>query len=168
MIRVWRGIEPQIGAETFIADGAEIIGDATVGPYSSIWFNTIIRADLAPIRIGARTSVQDGCVLHVDPGVPLSVGDDVTVGHGVILHSSHIGNGCLIGMGAIILDAEVGKNCLVGAGALVPPRKIYQPNSLILGAPAKVVRELTEEELAEIVANKDEYVRLTAEYLAKT
>ncbi|MHB0977032.1 MAG: gamma carbonic anhydrase family protein [Candidatus Aquicultorales bacterium] len=165
MIKKWRESEPRVGEGTFIAENAVLIGDVTVGDSSGIWFGAVVRADIAPISIGSRTSIQDGCVLHVDPDVPMVIGDDVTVGHRCVLHSARIGNGSLIGMGAVVLDSEIGEDCLVGAGALVPNKKSFPPRSLILGSPAKVVRELTDEDLRTIRDNKDSYVVLTAEYL---
>lgn len=165
MIVEWRGTAPRVDEGAFVAENATLVGDVKVGKSSSVWFGAVLRGDIAPIVIGERTSIQDGCLVHVDPDRPTVVGNDVTVGHGAILHSARIGDNALIGMGAIILDAEIGAGSLVGAGALVPSGKSYPANHLILGSPAKAIRELTPDELAGIQENKDEYVRLTAEYL---
>ena len=129
----------------FVAPGAHVIGRVRLGEDASVWFNAIIRGDTDLIDIGARANIQDGSVLHTDPGFPLTVGADVTIGHKVILHGCTIGDGALIGMGATILNvAKIGKNCLVGANALVTEGKEFPDNSLIVGAPARVARTLDE------------------------
>ena len=129
----------------FVAPGAHVIGRVKLGEDSSVWFNAIIRGDTDLIEVGPRANIQDGCILHTDPGYPLVIGADVTIGHNVILHGCTIGDGALIGMGATILNgAKIGKNCLVGANALVTEGKEFPDNSLIVGAPAKVARTLDE------------------------
>ncbi|MFO1135354.1 MAG: gamma carbonic anhydrase family protein [Rhodoblastus sp.] len=129
----------------FVAPGAHVIGKVRMGEDSSVWFNAVVRGDTDLIDIGARANVQDGCVLHTDPGFALVIGADATIGHNVILHGCTIGEGALIGMGATILNgAKIGKNCLVGANALVTEGKEFPDNSLIVGSPAKVVRTLDE------------------------
>lgn len=127
----------------WIAPGAQVIGRVSLAQGVSIWFNAVLRADNEPITIGRDTNVQDGCVFHVDPGFPLVIGSDVTVGHKAILHGCSIGDGCLIGMGAVVMNgATIGESCLLGAGALVPEGKEVPPRSLVLGQPGKVVRTL--------------------------
>jgi carbonic anhydrase/acetyltransferase-like protein (isoleucine patch superfamily) len=139
---------PQVDPTAWIADEACVIGQVTVGPQAGIWYGAVVRGDTAPIHIGARSNVQDNSVLHVDMDVPLVIGEDVTVGHQVMLHGCTIGDGSLIGIQAVVLNgARIGRNCLVGAGALVTEGKEFPDGSLIMGSPAKVVRELTPEAL---------------------
>ncbi|MDD4658632.1 MAG: gamma carbonic anhydrase family protein [Eubacteriales bacterium] len=132
----------------YIHPAATVMGHVTLGEYVNIWPAAVVRADMAPIQIGDWTNVQDGCVLHVDTGLPLLIGSNVTIGHRAVLHSCTIHDNCLIGMGAIILDgAEIGENCLIAAGSLVPPGKTIPPNSLVMGQPGRVVRQLTQAEI---------------------
>ena len=139
---------PQVDPTAWIADEACVIGQVTVGPQAGIWYGAVVRGDTAPIHSGARSNVQDNSVLHVDMDVPLVIGEDVTVGHQVMLHGCTIGDGSLIGIQAVVLNgARIGRNCLVGAGALVTEGKEFPDGSLIMGSPAKVVRELTPEAL---------------------
>jgi carbonic anhydrase/acetyltransferase-like protein (isoleucine patch superfamily) len=129
----------------FVAPGAHVIGRVKLGEDASVWFNAIVRGDTDLIEIGARANIQDGSILHTDPGFPLTIGADATIGHNVILHGCTIGEGALIGMGATILNgAKIGRNCLVGANALVTEGKEFPDNSLIVGSPARVVRTLDE------------------------
>jgi len=145
----------------FISARASITGKVSLGKDSSVWHNATLRGDIAPIRIGERTNIQDGAVLHVAHDLPCIVGDDVTVGHGAIVHGCRVGNRCLIGMGSIILNgAEIGEECLVGAGALVTEGKKIPPRSLVLGNPARVVRGVTDEEAAGILESAAAYLRL--------
>jgi len=131
----------------FVAPGAHVIGRVRIGEDASVWFNAIVRGDTDLIDIGPGANVQDGCTLHTDPGFPLVIGANATIGHNVILHGCQIGEGALIGMGATILNgAKIGKNCLVGANALVTEGKEFPDNSLIVGAPAKVARTLDEKQ----------------------
>lgn len=158
---------PQIGEKVYLAEGSKVIGSVTVGEFSSIWFNCVLRGDIDSITIGRRTNIQDLSVIHVNPGQPAIIEDDVSVGHSCILHGCRIGRGSLIGMGAIILnDAVIGENSLVGAGSLVTEKKIFPPNSLILGSPAKVVRELTAEEIRSNHLIAERYRQRGQEYLA--
>ena len=144
---------------SWIAPSAELIGDVQVGREVGIWFGTVIRADNTPIAIGDRANIQEGCMLHSDPGAPLSIGEDCTIGHHAILHGCTLGNRVLVGMGATVLNhAVIGDDCLIGAGALVTENKIFPPGSLIVGAPAKVVRTLTPEAIAGLKASADHYV----------
>ncbi len=149
---------PDISKTNFIAWNADVSGDVVLGKESSVWFSATIRGDIASISIGDVSNIQDGAVCHVSTGKPLIVGDYVTVGHNAIIHSCTIGSHCLIGMGAIILDeAEIGEYSIVGAGALVTGKSKFPPRSLILGSPARAVRELTDEQLKEIDAAADRY-----------
>ena len=141
------GIGPRVAQSAWVADSAQVMGNVELAEDSSIWFGAIIRGDTEVIRIGKRTNIQDASVLHADIGKPLTVGDDVTVGHQVMLHGCTIGDGSLIGIGAIVLNgAKIGKDCIVGAGALVTEGKEFADGSMIIGSPAKVVRELTPEQ----------------------
>jgi carbonic anhydrase/acetyltransferase-like protein (isoleucine patch superfamily) len=143
---------PRIDPTAFVAPGAHIVGDVTLGPRSSVWFCAVVRGDSAPVRIGDGTNVQDGSVLHTDAGKPCTVGDECTIGHRAIVHGCTVGNGSLIGMGAVVLSgAVIGEESLVAAGSLVPEGKEFGPRSLLMGAPARVVRELTEDDLERMI-----------------
>lgn len=151
--------KPQIDPTVFLADFSVITGDVTIGKDSSIWFHTVIRGDVAPTIIGDRVNIQDQSLLHQSPNRPLIIEDDVTVGHQCTLHSSFIRKNALIGMGSIILDgAEIGEGSFIGAGSLVSPGKKIPPNTLAFGRPAKVVRELTEEDKKDMARIRREYV----------
>lgn len=150
---------PDTDQANFIAWNADVSGDVVLGKESSVWFSAVIRGDIAPIRIGDASNIQDGAVCHISTGRPLTIGDWVTVGHNAIVHSCTIGNHCLIGMGAIVLDeAEIGDYSIVGAGSLVTKGKKFPPRSLILGSPAKLIRELTADDIKEIDAAGARYV----------
>lgn len=150
---------PSIDPTAFIAWNAEVAGAATIGEDASIWFGTTVRADVATVAIGAGSNLQDGVIVHEDGDAPTVVGENVTVGHGAILHGCLIGDGCLIGMGAIILShAELGPGCVVGAGALVTQGKKFPARSLILGVPAKAIRQVSDEEAAGNLDNARRYV----------
>ncbi len=156
---------PVLGREVVILPGARVIGDVSLGDRVSVWFNAVVRGDLASVTVGPETNIQDGAVLHVDTGMPLVVGARVTVGHQAVLHACTVGDGSLIGMGAIVLStARIGERALVGAGALVPEGKVIPPRSLALGVPAQVVRELTDDELARLEASAGHYVEEAARY----
>jgi carbonic anhydrase/acetyltransferase-like protein (isoleucine patch superfamily) len=149
----------------FVAHNATVIGNVRLLSQSSVWFNTVIRGDNELIEIGARSNIQDGCILHTDPGFPLRIGSGVTVGHRVMLHGCTIGDNSLIGIGSTILNgATIGNNCLVGAHALVTEGKSFPDGSLILGAPAKVVRELSEDEIAGMKQSASHYVDNAARF----
>lgn len=153
------GKRPQLGAGAWVADNATVIGDVILGDDASVWFGTVIRGDTDTIRIGARTNVQDSSVLHADLGVPLTIGENVTVGHQVMLHGCTIGDNTLIGIQAVVLNnARIGSNCIVGAGAVVTEGKEFPDNSLIVGAPAKVIRQLDAAAVEKLLANADHYV----------
>ncbi|WP_447985619.1 gamma carbonic anhydrase family protein [Nitrospira sp. Nam74] len=168
MIRTYQGVRPKIAESAFIEETAAVIGDVVIGEESSIWFNTVIRGDVHFIRIGSRTNIQDLCVIHVSHGTyPTVLGDDVTIGHRVVLHGCTIRDRVLIGMGAIIMDgAVIGEDCVVGAGALVTEQTIVPPKHLILGAPAKVKRAVTDKELAWIKESAQNYVGYAKQYLS--
>lgn len=149
----------------YVAPSASVIGSVVLGNNASVWFNCVLRGDRDWIEIGARSNIQDGCVLHTDPGFPLTVGDGVTVGHKVMLHGCTIGDNSLIGIGSTILNgATIGRNCLVGAQALVTEGKSFPDGSLILGTPAKVLRSLSEEEIAGNLESANRYVENAARY----
>jgi carbonic anhydrase/acetyltransferase-like protein (isoleucine patch superfamily) len=153
------------GGGHFVADNATIIGSVRVGDRASIWFNCVLRGDNDWLTVGARSNIQDGSVLHTDPGLELVVGAGVTVGHKVMLHGCAIGDNSLIGIGSTVLNnARIGRNCIVGAHALVTESKEFPDGSLILGAPAKVVRKLDDAEIAQIAASAEIYVNNAARF----
>lgn len=159
---------PILGEGVFVAPNATVIGDVVLGDASSLWFGTVVRGDVYPIRIGARTNVQDNAVVHVTGGkASTTIGDDVTVGHLALVHGCTIGSRCLVGMGSIVLDeAIIEDECLVAAGSLVPPRMRVPSRSLVMGRPAKVVKVLGEEDLRQIREASALYVGYAREYLA--
>ncbi len=174
MIYPFKGIKPSIGEKTWIAPSADVVGDVTCGSDCSIWFGSVIRGDVHYIKIGNRVSIQDLSMVHVthykkadkSDGNPTIIGDDVTIGHQVMLHGCTIEDACLIGMSATILDgAVIGKESIVGASALVTKNKVFPPRSLIMGSPAKVVRELNDEEVKELYASASRYVEFKNEYI---
>jgi len=146
--------------EYWIADNAVVVGDVILKSGASVWFGCTVRGDNDPITIGENTNIQDGSVLHSDPGEPLTIGANVTVGHMVMLHSCEIGDNTLIGIGAVVLGrAKIGKNCLIGAGALITEGKVIPDGSLVMGQPGKVVRELDEGQIAALTASAQHYVQ---------
>jgi carbonic anhydrase/acetyltransferase-like protein (isoleucine patch superfamily) len=150
---------PDITDSAWVADNAQVIGDVHMAADSSVWFSSVVRGDTATIRIGEGTNIQDGSVLHADVGIPLTIGKHVTVGHMVQLHGCTVGDESLIGIGAIVLNgAKIGKNCLVGAGSLVTEGKEFPDGSMILGSPAKVVRQLTPEQIEGLRRSAQHYV----------
>ncbi len=163
-----RGKSPAIAPSAFVAPEATLVGDVSVGEHASLWFGAIARGDNEPIRIGASSNIQEGAVLHADPGYPLTIGEGVTVGHQAMLHGCSIGNGSLIGIQAVVMNgAVIGANSIVGAGAVVTERKVFPERSMILGAPGKMVRALTNEEVAALAAAAQNYVNRTAEFNAE-
>ena len=153
------GLIPQIAESAWVADSAQVMGHVALGEDASVWFGVVIRGDTSTITIGARTNIQDGSVLHADVGMPLVLGSDVTVGHKVMLHGCTVGDGSLIGIGAVVLNgAKIGKGCLVGAGSLVTEGKEFPDGSMIMGSPAKVVKQLTPEQLAGLMQSAQHYV----------
>jgi carbonic anhydrase/acetyltransferase-like protein (isoleucine patch superfamily) len=161
------GIKPQLASTVYVAPTAQLIGNITMDAESSVWFNAVLRGDNAPIVVGARTNIQDGCTLHVDSEVPLTIGNGVSVGHHAILHGCTIHDGALIGMGAIVLNhAEIGEQALIAAGSLIPEGKKIPPRSLVMGSPGKVVRELTEKDLEMLHYISGHYVSQGQRYRA--
>ena len=159
------GKTPEVAASAFIAREATLVGEVSVGDSASIWFGAVLRADNEPISLGDRSNVQENAVLHTDPGFPMKIGSNVTIGHQAMLHGCTIGDGTLIGIQSVILNgAVIGAESLVGACALVTERKQFPPRSLIVGSPAKVVRQLTDEEVAGLRKAADVYVRKSATY----
>jgi carbonic anhydrase/acetyltransferase-like protein (isoleucine patch superfamily) len=159
---------PQIDATAYVADGAQLIGNVVLGPGASVWFNAVLRGDTEQISIGADSNVQDGAILHADPGFPCTVGARVVTGHGAILHGCQIGDDCLIGMGAIVLNgARIASGSIVAAGAVVPEGKAFPPRSLIMGVPAKVVRETSAQDLEQIAAGSQHYQERARIYRAE-
>ncbi|MDP3178671.1 MAG: gamma carbonic anhydrase family protein, partial [Spirochaetaceae bacterium] len=144
MLHDFAGASPDASRAAFVAASADVCGSVELGQDSSVWYGAVLRGDVASITIGAMTNIQDGCVVHVDSGRPCVLGEGVSVGHRAVVHACDIGSYSLIGMGAIVLDgAKIGEQCIVGAGSLVTQNKSFPPGSMILGSPAKVVRELT-------------------------
>ena len=149
----------------FVAPDAAVIGSVELGEDSSVWYGAVLRGDTEPIRIGARSNIQDGTVVHTDEGFPTTVGDDVTVGHNVVLHGCTVEDGCTIGMGAILLNgSRVGANSLVAAGALLPEGREYPSDSLIMGVPARAVRELTDNERTRVAEGSGVYLLRAREH----
>jgi carbonic anhydrase/acetyltransferase-like protein (isoleucine patch superfamily) len=167
MIRAFQGILPVVPKSVYVEDTAVVIGDVVMGEDCSIWFHAVVRGDVNYIRIGARTNVQDLCMLHVTHDThPLIIGSDVTIGHNVVLHGCTVKDRVLIGMGAIIMDgAVIGEDCVVGAGALVTEHTVVPPRSLILGSPAKVKRPVSRQELAWIMESAQNYIKYAGQYM---
>ena len=156
---------PEISADSWIAPNAIIIGKVKLEKNSSIWFNAVLRGDIEKIVIGENSNIQDGSVLHTDPGCPLTVGKGVTVGHMVMLHGCEISDDTLIGIGSTILNkAKIGENCIIGANTLVTENKTIPDNSLVLGSPGKVIRKVTDEEIKVIRENAKHYVKNSKRY----
>ncbi len=161
ILYTYKGKKPEISASAYLADNAVVTGDVKIGEESTIWFNSVIRGDVAPTIIGNKVNIQDNSVLHQSPNNPLIIEDEVTVGHQVTLHSCKIRKRALIGMGSIILDeAEIGEGAFIGAGSLVSQGKVIPPNTLAFGRPAKVVRELND-------ADREDMKRIVREYAEK-
>ena len=167
MIVTFQGKTPRISSEAFVAETATLIGDVTVGPDSSVWYGAVIRGDCSRITVGCGTSIQDNAVLHTEKDRPLTIGDNVTIGHGAIIHCASVGSNTLIGMGAILLDgAVIGDHCVIGAGAVVKENAVVPSGSMMVGVPAKCVREFGPEQLAAL-DNTSPYVALSKMYLAE-
>jgi gamma-carbonic anhydrase len=169
MIRTFRGITPKVAVSAYVDANAQVIGDVEIGERSSIWPCASLRGDTGPIRVGSETSIQDNCVLHLDEGFPLTVGDRVTVGHAVTLHGCTIDNDSLIGIGATVLNgARIGTGSVVAAGSLVPEGMQVPPSTLVMGVPAKVKRAVTAEEQARFAEGVKHYVEKAAVYLEES
>ena len=167
MVITYKGKTPSLDESVFLAGNATVIGDVTVGEDSSVWFGAVIRGDNEPILVGRRTSVQDNVTLHCDPGHPLTIGDDVTVGHNAVVHGCTVKDGVLIGMGAVVLDdAVIGEYSIVGAGAVVTARTVVPPCSLVVGAPARVVKTDRFGQKETNLANAAGYVARKNAYMA--
>ena len=169
MITTYNGTSPQIAKSAFIAAGAQVIGDVHIGEHSSVWFNCVLRGDCYHIRIGERTNIQANTVIHVTQGQYATIiGSFVTVGHSAVLHGCTIKDRCLIGIGAIVLDdVTIGEESFIAAGSLVTPGTVIPPRSMVMGAPAKVRRQVTDEEVARIDEHWQHYVEYKEAYLAK-
>lgn len=160
-------LAPKLHESAWVADSAQVIGDVELAEGVSVWFGTVIRGDTETIRIGKGSNIQDGSILHADPGMPLTLGENVSIGHQVMLHGCTVGDGTLIGIQAVVLNgAKIGKNCLVGAGSLVTEGKEFSDGSMILGSPAKVVRQLTPEQIAGLSRIGTHYVDNARRYKA--
>jgi carbonic anhydrase/acetyltransferase-like protein (isoleucine patch superfamily) len=170
LIRSYKGTTPRLGKGVYVDASAQVIGDVELGDDASIWMNAVVRGDVNSIRIGEASNVQDNCVIHVQHGDwPTIVADHVTIGHSVTLHGCRIGRACLIGIGAIVLNgAEVGEESIVAAGALVPEGARVPPRSLVMGVPAKVRRELTDQERASLLESASNYLHYKETYLAES
>lgn len=167
LVLPYRGVWPRVAGDAFIAPTAVIVGDVTIESGANIWFGAVLRGDTAPIRIGSRTNVQDGCVLHTDEGAPATVGADCTLGHGAIVHGATIGDGTLVGMRATVLNlAVVGAGCLIAAATLVPEGKQFAPGQMVMGVPGKAIRAVTEAEQARIRDGVAHYLDYAREYAA--
>ena len=159
------GVAPRLHPSAYVADSAEVIGNVELAEGASVWFGAILRGDNDLMAIGKGSNVQDGSVLHSDPGYPLRLGENVTIGHMVMLHGCTIGDGTLVGIGAVVLNgAKIGRNCLVGAGALVTEGKEFPDNAMIVGAPAKAIKELSPEQAARMRHAAEHYVENSARY----
>lgn len=153
-------VETPADGEYWVAPNAMVFGDIVIGREASVWFGAVVRGDNERIVIGARTNIQDCCVLHTDPGYPMTIGEGCTVGHMAMLHGCTIGKGCLIGMGAIILNgAVIGDGCIIGANTVIGERKEIAPRSLVVGTPGRIMRTLTDEDVARVAKSSDGYVR---------
>ncbi len=149
----------------FVANNATILGDVTIGELSTVLFGAILRGDSAPLSVGARTNIQDLCVLHADPGYPLVIGNDVTIGHSAVVHGAVIDDDVLIGIGSIVLNgAKIGRHSIIGAGALVPENKSIPPRSLVMGVPGKIVREINDDDIARIQHASRHYAEMNPHY----
>ena len=170
IVRPFRGKHPQIHPTAYVAETAVVIGDVLIGAESSVWFGAVVRGDVFHIRVGARTNIQDGTVVHVTNGTHATIlEDEVTVGHNVTLHGCHVGRGCLIGMGSILMDGvRVGAQSLVAAGSLLTPGTQIPPRSLVMGAPARPRRPLTDEEVAGLEVYWQNYIGYIKQYREET
>ncbi|MBK9215288.1 MAG: gamma carbonic anhydrase family protein [Chloracidobacterium sp.] len=166
-IREFGSIRPSIHESALVVDGAVVIGDVEIGEDASLWFGAVVRGDVNYVRIGARTNIQDLTVIHVSSKThPTVIEEEVTVGHRVVLHGCHVERGCLIGIGAILMDGvRIGEQSLVGAGSLLTPGTVIPPRSLVLGSPARVKRELSDDELAYLDRSWRNYVELKTKYV---
>lgn len=150
---------PVVGAGVWVADSATVVGSVVIGDHSSVWFNAVLRGDNEPITIGERTNIQDGAIVHNDLGIPAFIGSEVSVGHMAMLHGCTIGDGSLIGINAVVLNrAVIGRHCLIGAKTLIPEGKVIPDRSLVVGTPGRIIRELTDEEVARMLGSAGRYI----------
>jgi carbonic anhydrase/acetyltransferase-like protein (isoleucine patch superfamily) len=163
----FKGIKPTLGRDVFLADNVTLIGKVVIGEESSVWFGAVLRGDVGSITVGARTNIQDLTMVHMTLGISdTRIGDDVTVGHSVVLHGCEIGHRCLVGMGSILLDnVSVGDECVIGAGSLLPQRMVVPPRSLVLGRPARIVRPVNDDELRMGADGARRYLEYVRQYL---
>ena len=168
MILTYKGVRPALGAGSFVAGNAAVIGNVTVGAESSVWFGAAVRGDYEPITIGSRTNVQDNATIHCDAGHPTVIGDDVSIGHNAVVHGATLEDRVLVGMGAVVLDgAVIGAGSIIGAGAVVTKGTVVPPGSLVLGTPGKIVKSGVEAYAESNLKNAQNYVERTAAYLAE-
>lgn len=168
IILPWEGTWPTIAEDVFIAPGAVVIGNVSIGSQSSIWFNTVVRGDIAPITIGERSSVQDCTVVHVNMDAPTIIGNDVTVGHSALVHGTTVHDGVLVGMGAILMSySEIGAGAVIAAGALIPERTIVPEHAVMVGMPAKQRSELDEKQANHLAGIPGRYIRVSRQYIAE-
>ncbi len=164
-IITFKGIKPRLTSGCYVAPNAIVLGDVEMGKDSNIWFNCVVRGDIEKIVIGESTNIQDGCILHTSDGTPLTIGKEVTVGHGAIIHGCTIGDSCLVGMGSIVMDgAVIGKNSLIAAGSIVPPGKKYPDGSFIQGIPGRLKRELSKDEIENYSSHYKHYIKYKEDY----
>jgi len=162
----YKDLNPQIDNSVFLAEGVRVVGDVSIAADSSIWYNTVVRGDIHPIKIGQYTNIQDNCTIHVMYDYPCIIGNYVTVGHNVIVHGCTVADNCLIGMGSILLGyAEIGANCIIGAGSLITERKKIPPNSLVMGSPGKIIREVSQTEIEAIRQSALKYAEVAHDYI---
>lgn len=164
MTEKFMGKAPQVAAGAWVHPGAAVIGDVRIADEVSVWPGAVVRADVDRIEIGRGSNIQDLAVLHPNLGRPVIIGEGVTVGHSAIVHGSSVGAHCLVGMGAVVMESEVGEYCLIAAGAVVTPGSRIPPRSMVMGAPGKVKRQLTDEECAGLVRSEKEYIELAGHY----
>lgn len=164
MLEEINGLKPQKDSSSYVHKSAVICGKVTLGADTSVWPCAVLRGDIAEIVIGERSNVQDNATIHTNHNAPVTVGKGVTIGHGVVLHGAKVGNNCLLGMNCVVLESEIGDNCIIGAGSVLTAGKKIPPGSLVMGVPAKIIRELTEDEINSILQNAGEYVELAKLY----
>lgn len=166
LIKTFRGVSPRIASDCFLADNATIIGEVVLAPEVSVWYGSVLRGDCGHIEIGARTNVQDLTMIHMTTGVSHTrIGEDVTIGHNVVIHGATLGDRVLLGMGSVVLDnVEIGDDCLIAAGSVIPPRMKIPPRMLVRGAPAKIIREVTADEALLGINGARTYLELAREH----
>lgn len=166
MIRKLQGIQPKVHEDAFVADSADVLGDVNIDEGTSIWYSAVLRGDIENITIGKYSNIQDNATVHTETDIPTKIGDYTVVGHNAIVHGARVGDNCLIGMGAIVLNkAVIGDNSIIGAGSVVTEGKVIPPNSLAIGTPAKVIRQVTEEDIKGIKGNAIRYNELMKKHL---